>query len=297
LIHADQGRRPGRVPARWHLLRHLWHSGPGKETGFSLISDNGGIFPNGLPPLIIRMQGVLFAYGAIELVDTAAGETGNPEKIIPKTINSVVFRIAVFYVGSIILLAFLMPFTSYEKGVSPFITFFGSVGIPDLDVNMYFVDLTTALSSLNHGLYFAGRILCFRAVAGSAPKFTSRMNNAAGVPYCGIAITARVSLLGVPLNYLVPTQAFEIVLNIASVSIIGTWITIVLCQIQFKRWQTRAGSNAPRSGRSAPLRRLPRPPLTGGSAGHGVHRFAVHDGCTGKSPVTANRPVQVAAVK
>ena len=186
---------------------------PGQEVGISLLTDHGGIFPNGLLPMIILMQGVLFAYASIELVGTAAGETENPEKIMPKAINSVVFRIAVFYVGSVILLALLLPYTSYQKGVSPFVTFFGSIGIQGVDVIMNLVVLTAALSSLNAGLYSTGRILRSMSVAGSAPKFAQRMNKA-GVPYGGIAITAGVSLLGVPLNYLVPAQAFEIVVNV-----------------------------------------------------------------------------------
>jgi L-asparagine permease len=69
--------------------------------------------------------------------------------------------------------------------------------------------------------------------------------NKAGVPYGGIAITATVSLLGVPLNYLVPAEAFEIVLNIASVGIIMTWATIVLCQIQLKRWADKGWVQRP----------------------------------------------------
>ena len=194
--------------------------------------------------MIILMQGVLFAYASIELVGTAAGETENPEKIMPKAINSVVFRIAVFYVGSVILLALLLPYTSYEKGVSPFVTFFGSIGIQGVDVIMNLVVLTAALSSLNAGLYSTGRILRSMSVNGSAPKFASRMNKA-GVPYGGIAITAGVSLLGVPLNYLVPAQAFEIVLNVASVGIVMTWATIVLCQIQLKRWADKGWVERP----------------------------------------------------
>ena len=104
--------------------------------------------------------------------------------------------------------------------------------------------LTAALSSLNAGLYSTGRILRSMSVAGSAPKFAQRMNKA-GVPYGGIAITAGVSLLGVPLNYLVPSQAFEIVLNIASVGIVVTWATIVLCQIQLKRWADKGWLKRP----------------------------------------------------
>ena len=66
----------------------------GQEVGFSLITDNGGMLPNGLLPAIVVMQGVVFAYASIELIGTAAGETQNPEKIMPKAINTVVVRIA-----------------------------------------------------------------------------------------------------------------------------------------------------------------------------------------------------------
>ncbi|WP_423181280.1 amino acid permease [Arthrobacter sp. NyZ413] len=217
---------------------------PGQQVGFSLLADHGGIFPTGVVPMILLMQGVLFAYASIELVGTAAGETENPEKIMPKAINSVVVRIAVFYVGSVILLALLLPYTSYVKGISPFVTFFGHIGIQGVDVIMNLVVLTAALSSLNAGLYSTGRILRSMSVAGSAPKFAQRMNKA-GVPYGGIAITAGVSLLGVPLNYLVPSDAFEIVLNVASVGIIVTWATIVLCQLQLKRWADKGWLKRP----------------------------------------------------
>jgi len=100
----------------------------GQEVGFTLIADNGGLFPNGLLPAIVVMQGVVFAYASIELIGTAAGETENPEKIMPKAINTVIVRIAVFYVGSLILLSLLLPYTSYKAGESPFVTFFGSIG-------------------------------------------------------------------------------------------------------------------------------------------------------------------------
>lgn len=216
----------------------------GSPVGLQLITDNGGFFPSGLLPMIVLMQGIIFAYASIELVGTAAGETKNPEKTMPRAINSVVLRIAVFYVGSVILLSLLLPYTSYQKGVSPFVTFFGSVGIQGMDVIMNLVVLTAALSSLNAGLYSTGRILRSMSVNGSAPKFASRMNRA-GVPYGGIALTAGVSLLGVPLNYLVPGDAFEIVLSVAAVGIIVAWATILLCQIQLKRWADKGRLTRP----------------------------------------------------
>ncbi len=217
----------------------------GGQVGFSLLSDHGGIFPMGIMPMIVLMQGVVFAYASVELVGTAAGETENPAKIMPKAINSVVLRIAVFYVGSVILLSLLLPYTDYQKGISPFVTFFGHIGVGGVDVIMNLVVLTASLSSLNAGLYSTGRILRSMAAAGSAPRFALRMNKA-GVPYGGIAITAAVSLLGVPLNYLVPSDAFEIVLNVASVGIISTWAAIILCQIQLQRWAKKGWTERPK---------------------------------------------------
>jgi L-asparagine permease len=211
---------------------------PGQQVGFSLITDNGGWLPNGLLPAVVIVQGVVFAYAAIELIGTTAGETAEPEKIMPKAINAVVWRIGIFYVGSVLLLALLLPYTAYRSGESPFVTFFGSIGVEGVDAIMNLVVLTAALSSLNAGLYSTGRILHSMAANGSAPKFAMRMNKA-GVPYGGIAITGVVTLLGVGLNAVVPAEAFEIVLNVASLGILASWGTIVLCQIRLKQWADR----------------------------------------------------------
>ena len=207
----------------------------GSPAGIHLITDNGGLFPKGVLPMLLLMQGVIFAYGSIELIGTAAGEAQNPEKVMPRAINAVILRIAVFYVGSVILLSLLLPYSAYHEGESPFVTFFGSFGVEGMDTVMNLVVLTAALSSLNAGLYSTGRILRSMAAAGSAPKLAMRMNKS-GVPYGGIAITAAVALIGVPLNYLVPGEAFEIVLSVAAVGLIAAWTTIVMCQLQLQRW-------------------------------------------------------------
>ena len=168
------------------------------------------------------MQCVVFAYASIELLGTAAGEVENPEKVMPKAINTVIFRIAVFYVGSLILLSLLLPYVEYKAGESPFVAFFGAIGFPGMDVVMNLVVLTAAMSSLNAGLYSTGRILRSMSLNGSAPKFAGRIS-ANGVPYGGIVITSVVAAVGVVLNAIVPAQAFEIVLNFAAIGIIASW--------------------------------------------------------------------------
>lgn len=204
-------------------------------TGIAVITDNGGFFPLGALAPILAISGVVFAYASIELVGTAAGETAEPAKVMPQAINTVVVRIAVFYVGSILLLSLLLPFDTYKAGESPFVTFFSHIGSPNSGAVagsvMNFVVLTAALSSLNAGLYSTGRILRSMSVNGSAPRFTARMSKN-GVPFGGILLTASITLIGVGINALWPSQAFEIVLEVSAIGIIGGWATIILCQLK-----------------------------------------------------------------
>jgi len=104
---------------------------------------------------------------------------------------------------------------------------------------MNLVVLTAALSSLNAGLYSTGRILRSMAMSGSGPKFTAAMSKN-GVPYGGILLTAGIGLLGIVLNAVKPSQAFEIVLHIAATGVIAAWATIVACQLRFY-YLTQAG--------------------------------------------------------
>jgi L-asparagine permease len=210
------------------------HEVAGHATGLQLVSANGGIFPHGLLPAVIIVQGVVFAYAGIELIGTAAGETEDARKILPRAINSVIWRIALFYVGSVVLLVLLLPWTAYKAGESPFVTFFTALGVPGIGTIMNIVVLTAALSSLNSGLYSTGRVLRAMSMGGSAPEFVGKMNSNK-VPYGGILVTVAIYCIGVVLNYLVPSQVFEIVLNIASLGIVSTWAFILVCQLMLRR--------------------------------------------------------------
>ncbi|MBN8871934.1 MAG: amino acid permease [Rhodospirillales bacterium] len=224
-------------------LLGIGHPIAGHATGLHLISDNGGVFPHGLLPAIVIIQGVVFAYAGIELVGTAAGEAQDVSNVLPRAINSVMWRVALFYVGSVLLLVLLLPWTAYRAGTSPFVTFFHALGVPGIGTAMNVVVLTAALSSLNSGLYSTGRILRSLAMGGSAPDRVARMNTR-NVPSQGILITGFIYLIGVGLNYLLPSQVFEIVLNIASLGIISTWAFILLCHLAFRR-AVRRGELSP----------------------------------------------------
>ncbi|WJV63539.1 L-asparagine permease [Pectobacteriaceae bacterium CE70] len=226
----------------------------GNPTGFHLISDNGGMFPHGLLPALVLVQGVIFAFAGIELIGTAAGECKDPENMLPKAVNSVIWRISLFYVGSVILLVCLLPWNAYQAGESPFVTFFSKLGIPYIGTIMNLVVLSAALSSLNSGLYSTGRILRSLSLGGSAPKFMSKMSSQS-VPYTGILVTVGIYIIGVFLNYIVPSQVFEIVLNIASLGIICSWGFIIICQMKLRQ--------AIREGKAKPVSfRMPGAPVT-----------------------------------
>ncbi|MCW2651954.1 MAG: L-asparagine permease [Mycobacterium sp.] len=227
----------------------------GRSAGLSLWTGHGGLFPSGLLPLLIVTSGVVFAYAAVELVGTAAGETADPERIIPRAINSVIARIAIFYVGSVALLALLLPYTAYRASESPFVTFFAKIGFHGAGDLMNVVVLTAAFSSLNAGLYSTGRILRSMAMNGSGPKFTGRMSRN-GVPYGGILLTSFITLFGVALNAFNPGQAFEIVLNMSALGIIASWATIVLCQLRLYKMADAGVLRRPRF-------RMPFTPYTG----------------------------------
>jgi len=216
----------------------------GHVTGIGMIEHSGGLFPVGIVPLVVVVAGIIFAFASIELVGIAAGETAQPDKVIPRAINSVVARIALFYVGSVFLLGMLLPYTDYSPGESPFVTFFSKIGIDGAGTVMNVVVLTAAFSSLNAGLYSTGRILRSMAASGSAPKFTAKISKR-GVPYGGICLTTAIGLLGVLLNGVVPTLAFEIVLNVAALGILASWITIVACQLRLFSWSEQGKLTRP----------------------------------------------------
>ncbi|MDN6768981.1 MAG: amino acid permease, partial [Bifidobacterium mongoliense] len=211
----------------------------GSHAGLANITQHGGFFPQGLPIVFALTLGVVFAFGGTEMVGVAAGEAKEARKVLPKAINSMIIRIFVFYVGSVVLMSLVLPYTEYSPNESPFVAFFSGIGVPYAGDVIQVVVLTAALSSLNAGLYATGRTLRSMAIAGSAPK-VARIMNRHHVPAGGIAITAGLGLLGVVLNIVLPSEAFEIIMNLAGIGIAGTWSAILLTHLAFLK-QVRQG--------------------------------------------------------
>ena len=212
--------------------------------GIHNIPESGGWFPEGLSPVFALTLGVVFAFGGTEMVGVAAGEAKNAATILPKAINSMVIRIFFFYVGSVVLFAFVLPYNAYSSSESPFTTFFSGIGVPHAGDIMQVVVLTAALSSLNAGLYATGRTLRSMALVGEGPSFAARLNKH-HVPYGGIIITASLGLVGVVINAYVPEKAFNIVMDLAGIGIAGTWAMILISHLAFLRKVRRGEERRP----------------------------------------------------
>ncbi|WP_326821475.1 amino acid permease [Streptosporangium sp. NBC_01756] len=227
----------------------------GNSAGIANLTAHDGFFPNGFPVVLMSLQSVIFAYSSIEVVGIAAGETKDPRKVMPRAINSVIWRIAFFYVGSVLLLGMVLPWTAYGPDQSPFVTVFAALGAPWAADAMNLVVITAAMSSCNSGLYSTGRILRAMARKGEAPAFAGQLSSR-HVPYGGILITATVFVAGVVLYYFVPERAFNIATAIASLGVVTTWGTLVFCQIRLRR-------AAERGLLERPPFRMPGSPYTG----------------------------------
>ncbi|MGE8051404.1 amino acid permease [Pseudomonas monteilii] len=211
----------------------------GVPVGFSNLWTNGGFMPHGIMGVLLAFQMVIFSYGGIEVIGLTAGEVKNPEKAIPQAINSVPWRVLLFYVGAICVILSIYPWTELGQG-SPFVSTFESLGIKSAAGIINFVVITAALSSCNSGIYSTGRMLMNLSNQQQAPGVFSKTTNQ-GVPKRALALTLAILFLGVMLNYLAPAQLFAWLTSIVATANIATWIIILVTHLKFR--QTRSSQN------------------------------------------------------
>ena len=180
----------------------------------------------------------MFAFGGIELIGMAAAEAENPQKTIPKAINQVVFRILVFYVGSLTILLSLVPWNQLELGgldKSPFVMIFSQLGINWAAHLLNFIILTAALSVYNSGMYANSRMLFGLAKQGNAPKIFEKTNKQ-GVPVPAVLFSALLIFGCVVLNYFAPEDALSHLIYIVVGALVLNWAMISLTHFKFKQY-------------------------------------------------------------
>ncbi len=153
-----------------------FQSPTGVEASFAHLWNDGGWFPKGLSGFFAGFQIAVFAFVGIELVGTTAAETKDPEKSLPRAINSIPIRIIMFYVFALIVIMSVTPWSSVVPEKSPFVELFVLVGLPAAASVINFVVLTSAASSANSGVFSTSRMLFGLAQEGVAPKAFAKLS-------------------------------------------------------------------------------------------------------------------------
>lgn len=215
----------------------LFTADANSTASFSNLWTHGGFFPNGFEGLFYMLAFLMFAFGGIELIGMAAAEAKDPEKTIPKAINQVVFRILIFYVGSLTILLSLVPWNQLDLGgldKSPFVMIFSQMGIQWAAHLLNFIILTAALSVYNSGMYANSRMLFGLAEQGNAPKVFLKVNKQ-GVPIPAVLFSALLIFSCVLLNYFVPEDALGHLMYIVVGALVLNWAMISLTHLKFRQ--------------------------------------------------------------
>ena len=207
---------------------------PGHHLDFSNLTSHGGFFPKGVGAVFSAIVVVIFSMTGAEVVTIAAAESRDPERAIARAMNSVVARIAIFFVGSVFLLVVVMPWNSVDLGASPYVAALKHMGIPGADQVMNAVVLTAVLSCLNSGLYTSSRMLFVLADRGEAPGQLVKLSRR-GVPYVAILFSSAVGFACVIMARVSPNTVFLFLLNSSGAIILFVYVLIALSQLVLRR--------------------------------------------------------------
>jgi L-asparagine transporter-like permease len=191
------------------------------------------MFSGGFKGFMFSLVLVVFSFGGTQFIGIAAADAKDPSHSVPKAIRGVIFRIVLFYVGTIVVILCLYPWYLLSPTTSPFVDVFNKIGISSAANIMNLVAITAALSAFNSCLYSAARVLASLAKQGAAPKKLGVINSK-NIPHNAVIFTSLIIAITVVINYLFPEKAIIYLIAIATTSIIVTWITIIICHAFFR---------------------------------------------------------------
>ncbi|CNE69609.1 amino acid permease [Yersinia nurmii] len=212
----------------------------GPEATVTNLWAQGGFFPNGFIGLVMAMAVIMFSFGGLELVGITAAEAEDPARSIPKATNQVIYRILLFYIGSLAVLLSLYPWGKVVEGGSPFVLIFHALDSNIVATVLNIVVLTAALSVYNSCVYCNSRMLFGLAKQGNGPKALLKVDGR-GVPVIAIAVSAFATAFCVLINYLIPGRAFELLMALVVSALVINWAMISLAHLKFRAAKDRQG--------------------------------------------------------
>nr|WP_255162424.1 amino acid permease [Rhodococcus gordoniae] len=199
-----------------------------------LLGDGDGFAPNGIAGVAAGLLAVAFAFGGIEIVTIAAAESKDPERSIATAVRSVVWRISVFYLGSISIMVLVLPWTAASGETSPFVSVLDIAGIPYVSGLMELVVVIALLSAFNANVYGTSRMAYSLARGGDGPAWLSKLTHH-GVPRNAVLVSVFFGFVSVWLNWLLPDTILGILLNAVGSALIAIWLFIVVSHLRLRR--------------------------------------------------------------
>ncbi|MFF8955985.1 amino acid permease [Streptomyces sp. NPDC014894] len=210
---------------------------PGSDnpgSGLHHLTSAGGFFPEGYGAVLTGVLLVVFSFMGSEIVTLAAGESADPQRAVAKATNSVIWRIAVFYLGSIFVVLTLLPWN--DKSIAEhgsYVAALDSIGIPHAGQIMNVIVLTAVLSCLNSGLYTASRMAFSLGRRGDAPRSFARTDSR-GVPRAAILASVLFGFIAVFFNYRWPDTVFAFLINSSGAVALFVWLVICCTQLRMR---------------------------------------------------------------
>ncbi|MFJ5152438.1 amino acid permease [Streptomyces sp. NPDC088353] len=205
------------------------------KAGLGNLTDHGGFLPNGPGAILTGVLLVVFSFMGSEIATLAAGESEDPQRAVTKSTNSIIWRIGVFYLGSVFVVVALLPWNDKaitEKG--SYVAALDSLGIPHAGQIMNFIVLTSVLSCLNSGLYTASRMAFSLGERGDAPKAFARTTRR-GVPMAAIVSSVVFGFVAVFFNYRFPDSVFLFLVNSSGAVALFVWLVICFSQLRMRK--------------------------------------------------------------
>lgn len=199
-----------------------------------------GWFAHGTLPILMTMVAVNFAFSGTELIGVAAGETEQPARAIPLAIRTTLMRLVVFFVGTVLVLAALLPAEQAAVETSPFVRAFELLGIRYAADLLNAVILTAILSAANSGLYAAARMLWSLANDGTLPSGLTRLTGR-GIPLRAVSLSMLGGLLALLTGVYAADTVFVAISAVSGFAVVVVWLSICASHYLFRRQLLRDG--------------------------------------------------------
>ncbi|MEU4174934.1 amino acid permease [Streptomyces sp. NPDC026589] len=237
--------------------------------GMTNLTGQGGFLPNGWSGVVSGVLTVVFAFGGLEVVTIAAAETDDPARAVGRAVRSAVVRILFFYVGSMLVIVTVLPWTAQQAGLSPYVKVLDAIGVPSAGQIMNIVVFVALLSALNANLYGSSRMIFSLAERGEAPRGLLKVSGgpgagggsrktagggsreaagrgsreaagggsrktAGGVPRRAVLASVTFGFVSVLLNLLWPDTVFLYMLNSVGAVLLFVWALIAASQLRLR---------------------------------------------------------------